>query len=150
MTYTILRPTAFFENFTPTFQGTMFATTWKTAMGSIPLQHVSTTDIGIIAAKALLSPTSSTFSNRAISLAGEDLTFDQANEVYKQRLGKDMPTTFGILSSAFLWMVKDVGIMFQWFKDEHYAADVEECRRINPDMMDFDAYLEKKYMPQSS
>ncbi|KAL9095317.1 MAG: hypothetical protein Q9165_002574 [Trypethelium subeluteriae] len=143
MTYTIVRPVAFLENLTPDFMGKMFATTWRVALGEVPLQLVSTTDIGIIASKALLSPEE--FRNRQIGLAGDDLNFDKANKIYEEKFGTELPTSFGFLANGFLWMVGEMNTMFKWFKDERYAVDIEECRRINPGMMSFGDYLEKKF-----
>ena len=109
MTYTILRPVAFLENLTPNFMGKMFATAWREAVGEVPLQFISTTDIGVIAAKALVNP--GQFESRQIGLAGDDLNFATASEVYKEKFGTDLPTTYGFLARGFLSMIKDMGIM---------------------------------------
>ncbi|KAI9688620.1 MAG: hypothetical protein M1820_010221 [Bogoriella megaspora] len=143
MTYTILRPTAFLENFSPGWGGKFFATAWREAVGNVPLQFVSTTDIGIIAAKALLDP--ARFENKQIGLAGDELTFEGARETYKEKIGTEIPTTYGFLANGILRMLKDFKVMMKWFHDEQYAASVEECRKIHPGMMTFGDYLEKKY-----
>ncbi|KAF2235591.1 NAD(P)-binding protein [Viridothelium virens] len=143
MTYTIIRPVAFLENLTPDFMGKMFATTWREALGEVPLQLVSTTDIGIIASKALLRPEE--FRNRQMGLAGDDLNFNEANKIYKEKFGTELPTSYGFLANGFLWMVGEMNAMFKWFRDERYAANIEECKKINPDMMSFGDYLVKKF-----
>ena len=109
MMYTILRPVAFLENFAPNFLSKLFTTAWRESLGDVPLQFVSTTDIGVIASKALLSP--GQFRNREIGLAGDDLNYSEASQVFKERLGYDMPTTYAFLANAFLWMVKDMNDM---------------------------------------
>jgi hypothetical protein len=43
-----------------------------------------------------------------------------------------------------LWAVKEVGIMFKWFKDEGYGANIEELKKIHPGLLDFGIWLEKE------
>lgn len=142
MQWTVLRPTAFLDNFAPNFMGKAFATTWKTALDDKPLQFVSTSDIGYFAAQAFMKP--GEYNGRFISLAGCNLTFDQANKIFKAKVGTDMPTTFSFISTTLLWAVKEVGIMFKWFKDEGYGANIEELKKIHPGLLDFGMWLEKE------
>lgn len=139
MTYTILRPTAFYDNLTPDFVGKGFAAMWSN-MG-VPLQLVGTRDIGVFAALALAHPESPTYRNSAISLAGDELTQAQASEAFQKVFGRKMPITFGFVGSLILYMMKELGTMFQWFVEVGYKADVDECRRLNPSMQDFEAWL---------
>ncbi|OCL05819.1 NAD(P)-binding protein [Glonium stellatum] len=142
MQWTILRPTAFMDNFTPDFKGKAIATAWKTTLGDKPLQHISTVDIGYFAAQAFMNPEK--YKGRSISLAGCELTFKQANEIFKAKVGTDMPTTFSFITTTFLWLVKEVGIMFKWFKDEGYGADIGELKKMHPGLLDFGTWLEKE------
>lgn len=91
MTWTILRPVTFMDNLTPDFAGKGFAAMWK-QVGSKAIQVVAASDIGHFAAEALLSP--SKYDSQAIGIAGDELNFDQACQVFKERIGVDMPTTF--------------------------------------------------------
>jgi hypothetical protein len=99
------------------------------------MQIISTQDIGWFAAQALIRP--SDFAGRAISLAGDDLTFGEANEIFKGKAGFDLPTTYGFIISGLLWMVKDVGLMFNYFERVGYAADIEALRREHPGLQSF-------------
>jgi hypothetical protein len=40
-------------------------------------------------------------------------------------------------------MKKALGTMFQWFKDVGYGADVEERRKMNPQMQDYRTWLKE-------
>lgn len=51
MTWTILRPTAFYDNLTPDIAGKLFATCFKMSMHGAPLQMVGVSDIGSVAAE---------------------------------------------------------------------------------------------------
>lgn len=79
MSITILRPVCFMDNLTDDFSGKVFATLWKGIGVNKSLQLVSTRDIGIFAAAAIMEPDK--YNGRAISLAGDSLTFSVAKQV---------------------------------------------------------------------
>ncbi|KAF2797335.1 NAD(P)-binding protein [Melanomma pulvis-pyrius CBS 109.77] len=140
MKYTVLRPTAFMEGITDDFQGKAMASAWNTALKDKPMQLVSTKDIGWFAANAFQHPDE--FAGRYLSLAGAEITFQQANDIFKAKFGRDMPTTFGVVSHLLLHMVKDISVLFKYLKQEGTGADIEELRRINPDLTDFGSWLD--------
>ena len=144
MHYTILRPVAFMENLTNDFAGKGFSTAWKVTLGAKPLQLVATHDIGYFAAQAFLNPNSSQYSNTALSIAGDSLSFAQANEVFKGQTGKLMPLTFETLARTALWAVKDLGLMFSWFNKEGYGADTPSLKQMHPGLMNFETWLQQK------
>lgn len=141
MTWTILRPVAFLENFTPDFFGKVFTTCWKNTVKEKPLQLISVTDIGFFGAQAFINPAE--YQNRGISLAGDELTYDQMDTIFKNKTGKSAPTTFGFVGSALMAMMKDLGYMFQWFYDVGYGANIAELRKVHPELKDFGTWLEK-------
>ncbi|KAI9870784.1 MAG: hypothetical protein M1830_001726 [Pleopsidium flavum] len=138
MTWTILRLTAFFDNLTPDFMGKAFAAMWK-SMGDTKLMLVSTRDIGRFAAGVFED--ADNYRNKAISMAGDELTFDEACEVYEKVIGKSMPVTFVGVGRAIMWAVKDLGLMFKWFVDVGFKVDIRELRRMDPELQDFGTWL---------
>jgi len=145
MSYTILRPVAFMENLTPDFMGKMFATMWKSALApDRKLQLISTTDIGYFTAEAFSHPEDSQYKNTSISLAGDDLTFDEASAVFQKVVGTPMPSTFGILGQGLMWMMADLGIMFRWINANGYAADIAALKKQDPNLLSFADWLKKK------
>lgn len=142
MRFCVLRPTGFMEELTPDFGGKAMAKMWDVALKDKSLQLVATKDIGWFAAQAFKHPDE--FAGRYISLAGDELTFRQANEIFKAKFGKDMPGTFGLVARGLLHAMKDIGAIFKWFKDEGNAVDIEELGRMNPELMDFGAWLERE------
>ncbi len=141
MTYTILRTVAFMENLSDDMIGRVFATIWKGMGDAQKLQLISTRDIGWFAAEALLSPHPTEYANRALSIAGDTLDFRTANEIWRGVLGREMPTTFGALVRPLRWGMTDLDLMFRWLGENQCAADVEECRRLNPQMRDLKAWV---------
>jgi len=121
MTWTILRPTAFMDNFTTGFAGKIFPTAWKMVLSAkTKLQLISTKDIGWFGAQALLKPKE--FAGRAISLAGDELTYGEANSIFREKFGTDIPTTFGFVGSGLVWAIGDLGKMFKYFEVRTYTG----------------------------
>lgn len=139
MTYTILRTVAFFENLTSDFAGRVFATIWQ-GQGPQSMQLISTRDLGWFAAEALMG-TSTEYENTAMSVAGDVLNFKEANHIYRRVLGRDMPTTLGPVVRALRWGMADLDLMFKWLKENQCRADVEECRRRNEGLLNFETWL---------
>jgi uncharacterized protein YbjT (DUF2867 family) len=140
MSYTILRPVAFMDNLNPTsFFGKGFASLWA-GLGDKPLQLISVRDTGLFGARAFTDPS---FRGRAIGLAGDELTLAQGKKVFKDTMGYDLPETFGFVGAGIKFMVKEVGTMFNWFRDEGYAVNIPELRKEEPRLQDFSKWLKE-------
>ncbi|KAI0138933.1 NAD(P)-binding protein [Hypoxylon sp. NC0597] len=141
MNWTVLRPVAFFENLTPSFFGKVFATSWKINLKKDQkLQLIATSDIGFFAAEAFMKPEE--YKNKKISLAGDELTFDEFAAIFKEKTGEDLPTTYHFIASIINWMVKELGYMFRWFRNVGYAADIPSLKKIHPELKDFRTWLD--------
>ncbi|KAE8167822.1 nmrA-like family protein [Aspergillus tamarii] len=140
MEWAILRPTAFYENLTPDFFGKVFATCFKMALKGKKLQMVATSDIGHFGADAFLNPDQ--YKGRGVSLAGDELSFEEMERVFVQKRGESLPMAFRPVCSLFMAMMKDMGYMFRWFHEEGYGADVRALKEVHPDMKDFGTWLE--------
>jgi nucleoside-diphosphate-sugar epimerase len=141
MTYTILRLPIFMENFTNDFMGRLFATTWKVALREDKtLQLISTADIGHWVHKAFTDDLVGR--NKAVSLAGDELTFTEANTVFKERFGYDLPRTYDVLGWGMI-SYGEVRWMMEWFDRVGCAADIEELRKENPQLVSFKDWLGK-------
>ncbi|KAI2894673.1 hypothetical protein CBS76997_6883 [Aspergillus niger] len=141
MTWTVLRPVFFFENLVPSFIGKLSATAWDAYLQGKPLQCVAVSDIGVFAAKALLEPQN--YKNQCISLAGDDLTFEHMQKLFKAKTGETMPTTYRVVCYVLMWMVTDLRLMFNWFYSHGYGADIQGLRKIHPGLKNFEAWLEE-------
>lgn len=140
MTYTVLRPVAFMDNLSSDFLGKVFSTAYRTTLKGKPLQLIATSDIGFFAAQAFLHPQQ--YAGKSISLAGDDLTYSQFRNIFKEKTGSELPTTYGFVASIILWLVKDLGLMYKWFHDQGYGANIAELKQIKPDLKDFATWLE--------
>lgn len=139
MGWTVLRPVAFMDNIKPAFTTKVFFAGWQSALGEKPLQLVAVSDIGRAGAQAFINPAK--YNKRAIGLAGDEVNLGQMSKVFEKVTGAPVPITYGFLGSAFLWGVKEMGLMMRWLKEYGYGADVEGCRKTYPGMIDFETYL---------
>ncbi len=145
MKWTVLRPVAFMDNLQPGLLAKLFASAWKVTLPpsqNQKIQFIATEDVGWFAAQAFLNPEE--YADRAISLAGDEISYAEADEAFKSKLGYTMPLTFGPLARFGLWASRDFGTMFDFFRDEGFGADVEGLRRVHPGMMRFADWVEKK------
>jgi len=148
MSWTILRPTFFMENWTTEFQSKVFGAALsknlKVGEEEKPLQTVSVRDIGHFAAQALQNPANAP--NRAVSLAGDSLTFAGHDAAFREKTGSPVPNTFGAFGSFLAFAMKDLGLMLKWFGTDGYGANVEENRAEHPGMLTLPQWLER-YSP---
>lgn len=143
MDWTVLRPVAFYENLVPGFLGKVFATSWDMTLGQEQkLQLVATSDIGFFAAEAFTKPDE--YRSQTISLAGDELTYMQFKNIFAEKTGQNLPTTFRFVAGGINMMVKDLGLMFKWFRDVGFGADIPKLKEVNPELKDFGTWLKKE------
>lgn len=125
--WTILRPAGFMDNYAPGFFGRMMAGLWATMPADRKMQLVSVQDIGNVAARALSDPES--WTSRAVGIAGDDLTFGEANEMFLKIVGYAMPRTWDVVSRGVRWGIDDASKSMDWFEKVGFAVDIEALRQ---------------------
>jgi uncharacterized protein YbjT (DUF2867 family) len=141
MTWTIIRPVSFMDNLSNDFVGKGFASMWR-CMGEKKLQLVSTKDVGYFSALAFKD--SEQWQNRAISVAGDELSFQDASKIFHETMGYDMPVTFAVVGTLIKTVSRDIGALFTWLGREGFNADIQECKKIDPDLSDFAKWLKEE------
>ncbi|KAK1996940.1 NmrA-like family protein [Colletotrichum falcatum] len=139
--WTILRPTAFMDNANPGVFGKVWGAMWSTLPADQSLQLVSVRDIGLFAAKAIGNPEE--WDRRAVSLAGDDITYAKAREIFEKVVGTDMPQTYTFIGQGMLWAISDMGKMFEFFKREGYGADIQGLKKEEPRLQNFETWLKE-------
>ena len=127
--YTILRPVFFLDNLEWGFVGKVIATAWRDYVKR-PLQVVDTEDIGRLGANAFLASSTPEYENKAISVAGDELTFEDADKAFEQETGQHIPTTFSFIASMAMWMSHDISAMFKFFNDPGYTAEIGHVKTL--------------------
>lgn len=140
---TILRPVFFMENF-KRFSGPQEVDGVLTLTLALrpdkTLQMIAVDDIGALAALAFEKPQQ--FIGQALEIAGDELTMPQVAEVFSQVTGQ--PHRFVEMP---LDQVRNFdaerAIMFEWFNESGYQANIPAVRAIYPQLMTFETWLER-------
>jgi uncharacterized protein YbjT (DUF2867 family) len=131
--YTIIRPTSFADNAHWGFPGKLCMTGWKVWMKGEMMQVVTTTDIGRWAVESLVRPDNTGIRNEALSVASEELSFQEIDLILKRRTGKGAPVTFEWFPVLMIWLVKDLNTMFRFIGERPYGADLPWLKeRLQP------------------
>ncbi|KAF4955190.1 hypothetical protein FGADI_4772 [Fusarium gaditjirri] len=112
MDYTILRPTWFADNAWWGFPGQLCMTGWRENMNGKKMQVTVTKDIGRWAVEGLVRPDRAGIRNQSLSIASEELSFKDIDDIFIKHTGKGVPVTYGLLTRFINWMTKDLNTMF--------------------------------------
>jgi uncharacterized protein YbjT (DUF2867 family) len=143
VTYTVLRPVFLLDNLSiPGFFGRFSATLWA-RLGEQPLKVVDPHSIGLVAAAALADPGSKLYrTNAELALCGDELTFEQADEIFRAKTGRPMERTSGWIVAVVLFLMRDFGRMARVLQTGGFSAEVGSPEAGVP-MADFAAWVER-------
>ena len=140
MAWTIIRPVAFMENMTPDFLGKAFVAMWRLNGMDRKLQLVSAVDVGMLAAEAFQAPDE--YVGKAVSLATDELTPQEAAEIFERVVGREIPSTYPFVGRLIKVLLREqLGVMFKWFREEGFGADPTEFTKRYREMQDFEQWL---------
>jgi len=138
MKWTILRPTSFMDNLAPGFIGKVVATSLK-QMGSVRISLISTRDIGRVACAAFERP--EVWAGRAVTLAGDLLTFGKMSAVFNEETGREIPVTYEMVVDSLAWAIKDMGLSMSFFRDGGYDYELDRGLVEELGLRDFRTWL---------
>jgi len=131
---TILRPTAFMENYyiDQVEIGILKGKLMDPIRAGKPYQTIATDDIGAFAALAFERPKD--FIGMELEIAGSELTNADAAQVFSRVLGK--PVKFRKLPMLLvrLFLGREFYQMFRWFNHSGFKADIANLRRLYPEV----------------
>lgn len=127
--FTILRPTWFADNADWGFPGKLCMAGWRENMKGKRMQVVVTKDIGRWAVEGFLRPDASGIRNTAISIASDELSFQDIDDIFRKETGNPVGVTYGWFARLMIWLVKDLRTMFGWINERPYGADLEELAK---------------------
>jgi uncharacterized protein YbjT (DUF2867 family) len=141
MPYTVVRPVYFMENWLrmkdQIAQGQL---SLPLAPGTM-LQQVAVDDIGAFVAMAFEHP--GKWQGSATDLAGDELSVDQIAQAlqasYSQMSWEDFEKAAG----------RDTTIMFRWFQNVGYRADIATLRQELPRLMGFERWRNTYWLPEA-
>lgn len=129
----IIAPAFFYENMLAPFvipglkDGT-FAQALPSGRG---LQMVSLRTIGSMAALALTDRAG--FEGKRINLSGEEVNGAEVAEILGKAAGKEFTYT-EVPLDAIMSQSKDMGLMYKWFNEVGYSADISRLKATYPEV----------------
>jgi uncharacterized protein YbjT (DUF2867 family) len=139
LSYTIMRPVFFFYNYNGMRPMVENGTLFQPLSPDTKLQQLSEEDYGAMVAEVFERPAD--FINREIEVASVEMTMPEIAGAFSHILGK--PVNYQqIPFEAFEQQAgEEVTIMFRWFENVGYAADLAELKRTFQAPTNFEGYL---------
>ncbi|MBD2260341.1 NmrA/HSCARG family protein [Pseudanabaena sp. FACHB-2040] len=137
--YTILRPVFFFYNYNMMRSMVETGTLFQPLSPETKLQQLSEEDYGEMVAEVFDRPAD--FMNGEIELASVDMTMPEVAAAFSRILGKTVQYQ-QIPFEAFEQQIgEELTIMYRWFENVGYAADLAQLKRDFSAQTDFESYL---------
>ena len=129
---TILRPVKFMENYyiPQVFKGILSGKLFDAIKPGKKHQMIAVDDIGKYVADAFANPDK--YLNKAIDIAGDELTNEQVASTMTEVLGIKVKFKRLPLFVVKLMMDKELYLMFKWFNEKGFNANIEEIKRDFP------------------
>ncbi|MFE1956293.1 NmrA/HSCARG family protein [Streptomyces sp. NPDC059524] len=142
---TVLRPTFFMDNFADHLPEVVDGTR-VVALALKPdtrVQYIAVEDIGWFAAEAFDRP--GEYLGRKLEIAGDELTAAEVAEAFAARTGtparfQELPLDM-VASNPYIPNAPEIALMFEWFQDHGYQADIPALRAAHPGLKSFEAFL---------
>jgi uncharacterized protein YbjT (DUF2867 family) len=103
-----------------------------------PIQMLAPEDLGAFVRMAFENPRD--FLGKAIELAGDELTMPEAALAFSRATGKQVRYEEMPIDTVRSYS-EDMALMFQWFNDRGYQADIGALRSMHPSMMTLEWWL---------
>ncbi|MFE1252156.1 NmrA/HSCARG family protein [Streptomyces sp. NPDC058766] len=142
---TVLRPAFFMDNFAAhgpqNVEGTLVV---RLALKpDTRVQFIAVDDIGYFAAQAFDRPQE--YLGRAVELAGDELTAAEVAGAFAARSG--LPARFeelpldAVAADPYIPNAPEIALMFEWFQEHGYRADIAALRAEHPGLQTFATFL---------
>jgi uncharacterized protein YbjT (DUF2867 family) len=139
---TILRPATFMDNLARGPMRAIMLSMMKTFVpDTTPLQLMAVRDIGAFAALAFDQPQE--FVGQAIELAGDMLTRPQIITTLKNA-GLTPAISLRVPAVLTRRMPEDFPLMFNWFAEHGYQADIPKLRTRRPELLTLAAWAKRR------
>jgi len=137
--FTIVRPVFFMENWLAMRGQIELHTLAQPLTPDTRLQMVAVDDIGECVSTAFEQPHKS--QGRTIELAGDELSMTELAEAFSRITGKDVHYMQVPWSQFSAQAGPEITMMYHWFQDVGYHADIAALRQELPSLVSFDRWL---------
>jgi len=143
--FTVLRPVFFMQNWETYWRDSIIDGTVTLPLDlDTKLQQVCVDDIGAFAAMAFERPDK--WLGCEVDLAGDELTMLEVAQTFSRVMGRPVryvPMPWDQFRQA---SGKEMTIMFKWFNDAGYEADITAIRQDYPNLTTFERYLRRHWV----
>ena len=140
MPYTILRPVFFMQNWEMFGRDQILGGTFAQPLDpDRPLQMLDAEDIGVFAAIAFENPEG--WIGREVDLAGDEMTMPEVAATFSRVIGREVGY-YQVPWDQFEEAAgEEAAVMYRWFNDHGYEADIAALRQEHPGLVTFERYL---------
>ena len=128
--YTVLRPVFFMQNWEFRREPILGGTLAQPLDPEKPFQMIDAEDIGVFAAMAFEDPEG--WIGREVDLAGDELTMPEIAGTFSRVIGRDVDLLPGSVGSFEEQIGEEYTVMYRWFNDYGYEADIAALRDEYP------------------
>ena len=137
--YTVLRPVFFMQNWEYMREPILGGTLPQPLDPDKPFQMIDADDIGVFAAMAFENPDE--WIGREVDLAGDELTMPEIAGTFSRVTGR-VVDYFQVPWDQFEeQMGEEYAVMYRWFNDYGYEADIAALKKEHPGLVTFEQYL---------
>jgi uncharacterized protein YbjT (DUF2867 family) len=137
--YTILRPVFFMQNWEMMREIILEGTLAQPLDPEKPFQQVAVADIGVFVAMAFDDPEA--WIGREVDLAGDEQTMPRIAETFSRVVGREIDYYQVPWDQFEEQMGEEYAVMYRWFNDYGYEADIAALREEHPGLITFEQYL---------
>jgi uncharacterized protein YbjT (DUF2867 family) len=137
--YTVLRPVYFMQNWEMMREPILGGTLPQPLDPHKPFQMVAVEDVGVFAAMAFENPGEWVW--REVDLAGDELTMPEIADTFSRVTGRQVDYSQSPWDQFEEQMGEEVTMMYRWFNDYGYEADIAALREEHPGLVSFEQYL---------
>ena len=137
--YTILRPVFFMQNWEWMREMILGGTLAQPLDPDRPFQHVAVEDVGAFAAIAFENP--ERWIGREVNLAGDEQTMPEIADTFGRVIGREVSYYQVPWDQFEEQMGEESAVMYRWFNDVGYEADIASLRQEYPELTTFERYL---------
>jgi uncharacterized protein YbjT (DUF2867 family) len=137
--YTVLRPVYFMQNWEMMREPILGGTLPQPLDPQKPFQMVAVEDIGVFAAMAFENP--GEWVGREVDLAGDELTMPEIADTFSRVIGSQVDYFQVPWENFEEQMGEEFTVMYRWFNDHGYEADIAALRGEHPGLVSLEQYL---------
>jgi uncharacterized protein YbjT (DUF2867 family) len=137
--HTVLRPAFFMQNWEMMREPILGGTLPQPLDPGKPFQQVAVEDVGAFAAMAFEQPEG--WIGREVELAGDERTMPEIAEAFGRVMGREVGYYQVPWEQFEERMGEEYAVMYRWFNDVGYEADIAALRQEHPGLIDLEGYL---------